>query len=349
MEAMFQVIANGEDVTRVIQDRVLEIRTVDKPGLDADECTLTLDDRDGRIRFPPKGATLKISLGWMGQGLSMLGEYAVDEVGVRGPPASVVIRGKPANMRASAKTQREGSWTNVKLADIVGEIARRHGWTAVCELDVLMPRVDQFGESDLHFVTRVARQVGATATVKAGRLLVLPRGAGRSASGKRLPAVTLTPDMLLDYDIQFPDRASFAAVRAKVHDRKTGKKLDLTIPNPDAPLGASAVHTERHAFASASVAKAAATSRLAKLNRQTATSRLTLRGRADLAAEKTVMLKGFKDGVDGAFLIESVEHSYASRGWITVVMLNGGNAGKAKVGHGKPPTKSVSLVIPAPG
>ncbi|MDC6130513.1 late control protein, partial [Burkholderia gladioli] len=61
MEAIFQIIANGDDVTKVIQDRVMEIRTVDKPGLDVDECTITLDDRDGRIRFPPKGATVKVS------------------------------------------------------------------------------------------------------------------------------------------------------------------------------------------------------------------------------------------------------------------------------------------------
>ncbi len=237
MEAIFQIIANGDDVTKVIQDRVMEIRTVDKPGLDADECTITLDDRDGRIRFPPKGATVKVSLGWEGQGLSMLGEYAVDEVGLRGPPASVVFLGKPANMRATSKTQRYGSWSNVRLADIVGDVARRNKWAAACDVDVVVPRVDQFGESDLHFVTRLARQYGATATVKAGKLIVLPRGGGKSASGKPLPVVTLTPELLLDYDINFPDRASFAAVRTKVHDRKTGKKIDLTIPNPDAPQG----------------------------------------------------------------------------------------------------------------
>jgi phage protein D len=106
MQAIFQIIANGDDITRVIEDRVLCIRTVDKPGLEADECEIELDDRDGRIQFPPKGATLKISLGWSGKGLSFLGEYAVDEIALKGPPASVVIRGKPANMRASAKTHR---------------------------------------------------------------------------------------------------------------------------------------------------------------------------------------------------------------------------------------------------
>ncbi|WP_257835009.1 phage late control D family protein [Burkholderia glumae] len=348
MEAIFQVIANGTDVTKVIQDRVLEIRAIDKPGLDTDECTITLDDRDGRIQFPPKGATLSVSIGWEGQGLSLLGVYAVDEVGVRGPPASVIIRGKPANMRATSKTQRYGSWSNAKLVDIVGDVARRNRWSAACDVDVIVPRIDQFGESDLHFITRVARLYGATATVKAGKLIVLPRGGGRSASGKPLPVTTLTPDALIDYDINFPDRASFAAVRTKVHDRKSGKKIDLTIPNPDAPPGASAVHTERHPFSSQEAAKAGAASRLATLNRHTSSSRLTMRGRADLSAEKTIALQGFKAGVDGEFLIESVEHTYASRGWLTVVTLNGGNKGKAKVGHRKKPVKKINLVVPAP-
>lgn len=181
------------------------------------------------------------------------------------------------------------------------------------------------------------------------------RQADRAAARRRAqrerqtaPVTTLTPDALIDYDINFPDRASFAAVRTKVHDRKSGKKIDLTIPNPDAPPGASAVHTERHPFSSQGAAKAGATSRLATLNRHTSSSRLTMRGRADLSAEKTIALQGFKAGVDGAFLIESVEHTYASRGWLTVVTLNGGNKGKAKVGHRKKPVKKINLVVPAP-
>ncbi|MDR6447702.1 phage protein D [Paraburkholderia terricola] len=348
MQAIFQIVANGDDITRVIQDRVLRIRTVDRPGLESDECEIELDDRDGRIQFPPKGATLRISLGWSGKGLSFLGEYAVDEVALKGPPASVVIRGKPANMRATAKTHRYGSWENAKLADIVGDVARRNRWTAACSVDAPVPRADQFGESDLHFITRLARQHGATATVKAGKLIVAGRGAGRSASGKPLPTITLTPDMLLDYEITFPDRASFVAVRTKVHDAKTGRKIDLTIPNPDAPPGASAVHTERHAFASPEAAKAAANARLQKLNHHTAKSTMTMTGRADFAAEKTVTLKGFKKEADGDFLIESVTNTYAGRSWETQVELNAGNRGKAKVGHGKKKGRKISLVVPAP-
>ncbi len=171
----------------------------------------------------------------------------------------------------------------------------------------------------------------------------LQRGGGKSASGKALLVATRTLDALMDYDINFPDRVSFAAVRAKVHDHKSGKKIDLVIPNPYAP-----VHTERHAFASNTAAKSAAKSHLAALNRATSSSRLTMRGRADLSTEKTIALKGFKAGVDGEFLIESVEHTYASRGWLTVVTLNGGNKGKAKVGQGKKKGKKIDLVVPWP-
>ncbi|CDY77946.1 FIG032563: Phage tail protein D [Caballeronia glathei] len=348
MRAIFQIIANGDDITRVIQDRVLRIHTVDKPGLDADECEIELDDRDGKIEFPPKGATLKVSLGWEGQGLAFLGEYAIDEISLKGPPASVLIRGRPANMRATSKTHRYGSWENTKLADIVGDVARRNQWTPVCAIDVLVPRADQFGESDLHFITRLSRQHGATATVKAGKLIVAGRGAGKSASGFPLPSIMLTPNMLLDYEITFADRASFAAVRTKVHDVKTGKKIDLVIPNPDAPKGAAAVHTERHAFASSEAAKAAANARLQKLNHHTAKSTMLMQGRADFSAEKTVTLKGFKKQADGDFLIESVTHDYAGRSWETRVELNAGNKGKAKVGHEKKKGKRINLVVPAP-
>lgn len=348
MQAIFQIIANGDDITKVIEDRVLRIHTVDKPGLDADECEIELDDRDGKIEFPPKGATLKISLGWLGQGLAFLGEYTIDEIALKGPPASVIIRGRPSNMRASSKTHRYGSWESAKLADIVGDVARRNGWTPVCAIDVTVPRADQFGESDLHFITRLSRQHGATATVKAGKLIVAGRGAGKSVSGLPLPSITLTPNMLLDYEITFADRASFAAVRSRVHDVKTGRKIDLVIPNPDAPKGASAVHTERHAFASEAAAKAAADSRLQKLNHHTAKSSMLMQGRADFSAEKTVTLKGFKKEADGDFLIDSVTHDYAGRSWETRVELNAGNKGKAKVGHEKKKGRKINLVVPAP-
>lgn len=66
------------------------------------------------------------------------------------------------------------------------------------------------------------------------------------------------------------------------------------------------------------------------------------------AGRKDVRAEGGKAGVDGEFLIESVEHTFASRGWIAVVTSNGGTNGKVKVGHGKKLDEKIDLVIPRP-
>lgn len=48
------------------------------------------------------------------------------------------------------------------------------------------------------------------------------------------------------YRPTFPDRSSVGGVRTRAHDAKTGRKIDLYIPNPEAPDGGPAQAT--HAF-----------------------------------------------------------------------------------------------------
>ena len=349
MQADFEIIANNNNITEQIRDRLLELKIVDKQGLDSDELEIQLDDRDGKVEFPPKGATLRVSLGWMGSGLHYMGTYRVDEIELSGPPTTLSIKAKPADMRQDARSQRSLSYEDTTLAGIVTTIAGRNGWAPVCEVTASVPRSDQIGESDLHFVTRLARQYGATATVKDGKLLVLPRDGGKSASGKSLPVIVLRPSDLDNYRLTFPDRGSFGKVKASAHDNKTGKQINLEIPNPsDTSAKTGGEHVDRHVYPNSAAAKAAAQSRQESLNRSTARGSLTLMGRADVAAEITIGLMGFKAGADGNYLIESVAHSYAGKSWVTTIEVNAGNGGKAKVGHKGSKGASTNLAIPAP-
>jgi len=347
MRAIFQIIANTQDISALIQDRLLNLSLTDKAGLDSDQCEIRLDDRDGKLAFPAKGAVLKISLGWQGRGLAFMGAYSVDEIEFEGPPATLIIRGKPAEMAKQAKNPRNHAWENVSLKQIVKDIAARNHWQAVCNMGITVPRADQVGVSDLHFLTKLARQYNATATVKDGKLIVMPRAGGKSATGKTLPSVTLTPNDVASYRFSFPDRSSIGSVKTKAHDAKTGKRIDIEIPNPDAPEGSkSATHTDRHTYPNVAAAKAAAQSRLASLNRGTAGGNLTMQGRSDLAAEKNIQINGFKREVDGIYLVESVTHSYAREGWTTSVEFTAGATGKAKAGHGKKTPRQIKIVIP---
>lgn len=340
MQAEFEIIANDKNVTALLKDRLVSLSITDKPGLEADSCEIRLDDRGGKIAIPPKGALLKVSLGWSGQGLSYMGCYKVDEVGLEGPPALITIRAKGADMRQSAKSTRSQGYEDRSLAAIVAELARRHGWQPVCKVEAQIARADQVGESDLHFITRLARAHGATATVKDGKLLVLPRGGGQSASGQALPALTLTPSILSRYSLTFADRSAFGKVQAKAHDPASGKQIEVDVPNPDGAPGAEEgegpIHVDRHIYPTPDAAKAAAQARLGALNRATASGSLTMPGRADIAAEKTIRLQGIKPEADGDYLVEAVTHSFAHSGWQTTAEINAGNRGKSKAGFGQP-------------
>jgi phage protein D len=58
--------------------------------------------------------------------------------------------------------------------------------------------------------------------------------------------------------------------------------------------------------------------------------RLEIVGRTDVFAEVTINAQGFKAGLDGEYLVESVEQTFTQSGWSTSVECNGGKKGKAK-------------------
>lgn len=349
MQADFQLIADDQDITALLRDRLLELRITDKAGLDSDELEIRLDDRDGRVAFPPKGARLRVSLGWQGQPLAPMGTYTVDEIELSGPPASIAIRAKPSDMRQEARTTRSTAYEGTTLAEIVAQVAARNGWQPACSVEASVPRADQQRESDLNFITRLARQHGATATVKEGKLLVMPRNGGKSASGKAVPAIVLQPSDLIDYRLTFPDRASFAKVKAQAHNPKTGKLEVVELPNPDGSAAQTGgEHVDRHTYPSPEAAKAAAQSRLDSLNRATASGSLASIGRAEVCAEGTITLLGFKAGADGDYLVESVTRTYSGKSWTDSYQISAGNAGKAKVGKARPAAKPPLQVIELP-
>ncbi len=345
MKPTFRLVADGSDITALINDRLLMLRTSDKQGMESDEFELRIDDRDQAVALPSRGAHIEVYLGRDGQALARLGRYTVDEVELSGPPDTLVIRGKASDMRGSGKTTRSGSWETVPLQQIVSDVAARNGWEPVCPVTTQVPRVDQLGESDFNFITRLAKQYDCTAKVADGKLLVLPRQAGKSASGKPLKVVTLTRQDVSRYQFRLGDKSTHKAVQAKHQDKKTGALQVVELGNDDAPDGLPPVHTDRHIYPNKSAAQQAAKARLAAFNRSTAGVRLEMPGRADLFAEITISAQGFKGGLDGEYLVESVEQVFTQSGWSTTVECNGGQKGKAKAkGKKKKPAKQLKVV-----
>ncbi|WP_028687324.1 phage late control D family protein [Pseudomonas fulva] len=345
MKPSFRIVADGRDITALINDRLLLLRTLDKPGMDSDEFELRVDDRDQAVTLPKRGANIEAFMGYEGQALARLGSYRVDQVEVTGPPDTVTLRGKASDMRGSGKTTRSGSWENVPLAQIVSDLAARNGWKAGCTVQTKVARVDQRNESDFNFITRLARQYDCTAKVGDGQLLVMPRQGGSTPGGKAFGAVTIQRSDVNRYSFRLGDRTTQKAVKTQHQDKKTGALKVVELGNDEAPEGLPAVHTDRHIYPDKGAAEQAAKARLAAFNRSTAGVRLEMFGRTDLFAERSINAQGFKSGLDGEYLVDSVEQVFMPSGWSTTVECNGGKQGKAKAkGKKKKQTKPLRTV-----
>jgi phage protein D len=69
-------------------------------------------------------------------------------------------------------------------------------------------------------------------------------------------------------------------------------------------------------------------------------------GRTDLFAERHINAQGFKDGLDGDFLVDSVEQVFTQAGWSTTVECNAGKKGKAKAKGKKEKKPLTVLTVP---
>ena len=109
-----------------LADRITALSVTDNNGFEADQLTLSIDDADGMVDLPPRGAELAVSIGWLGEPLIYKGLYTVDEVGHGGPPDVIDVTANSADFREEMNVRREVSWHDVTVERVVSAIARRY-------------------------------------------------------------------------------------------------------------------------------------------------------------------------------------------------------------------------------
>ena len=222
----FAITVNSNDITTEVKRRLISLTITDAKGFEADTIELSLDDTDGRLEIPPKGATITCAIGWAGKPLADKGKYTVDDIEHRGAPDTLTIRARSADLRTSLNQRRDQSWHDTTIGKIAAEIATRNQLDAkvLPKLkDVKVPHIDQTAESDASFITRLASSNGGIATVKNGALLLLMPGESNTASGKPLPAVFISRRAGDQHAFSISDRENYNAVHAQWHDNHTGK------------------------------------------------------------------------------------------------------------------------------
>ncbi|MHA6894774.1 phage late control D family protein [Ralstonia pseudosolanacearum] len=346
---IYRLKVGDKDITGRFQGRLIGLTLTDNPGFEADQLDIELDDSDGLLELPAKGVRLSLSIGWADTGVVDKGTFKVDELEHTGPPDRLTIRARSAELDGGLTTRRDNSYVGKTVGAIVQSIATRNKLKSMVSKKLagrIIAHVDQTGESDANFLTRLARDFDAIATVKNGTLLFIPAGEPTSGSGLALPKVTITRDAGDTHTFLVADRENYNGVKAYYQDTRAGARGEVVVdasnatvtkqkqdgkvkkktkktataaaqPNPDN------VKVMRHTYASRANAERAARAEWRKIQRGVATFSITLaRGRPDLFPSLHASVSGWKKEIDNTqWSVGKVTHNLNDRGYTSSLEL----------------------------
>lgn len=345
----WRIVVNGTDISKKIRSRLLSLSLVDNRRFEADTVTIELDDSDGQLAFPSKGATMQVYIGWQGEELVDKGTFTIDEIEHAGPPDTLVLRGKAADMRDTLQVLHEQSYHDKTLGDVLKTIAGRNKLDPAISAEFMaeqLPHMDQQAESDVAFLTRLAQQFDALATVKHNKLLFMPAGEAKSASGTALPQLTITRQSGDGHQFAVADRNAYTGVKAVWQDddaasrriiqviREKKGKANTEQGNTEFVIGSTGnVKVLRTTYSSKKTAERAAKAEWEKLQRNVATFSITLaKGRPELFPEVPIKVQGFKPEIDALlWVLTRVAHNITDTGFTSSVELEVKNNESAEI------------------
>lgn len=308
-----RVMLNGKDVTEKWSAVLESISVTDEAGIKADTCEIAFDNRSG-FSAPPIGAEIQVWIGYAPTPTYM-GRYKVDSWSKSGPTKRLTVSGKAADLTSAIRAAKLRSFHEKTVKQIVEQVAGDHGLTAIVDAGIgsqMVEHIDQQTESDMSFLSRLAKRQGAVFKVADGKLIFAAKGSKNAPSGKAKAEIEMKPAQTSSWQATCNKRGEYKSASAHYMDRAAGKRKTARTGT------ATPHHRDRRLYGSKAEAEAAAKANLGDLTRGQVGVTIEAPGDPLLFAEALVTLKEFDADVDGSYLVKSVTHTLAASGGYTM-------------------------------
>lgn len=328
----FSVSAEGKDITRALQQSLVEMTLTDNGGATAkaDELKITLLSET--LPLPTKGARLRVALGFNKQ-LVDKGWFVVSGVSGSGPPRRIELYATAAPMNAQKQpgdvlSQKTRSWDDIRVADLVKTVATDNGLTpkvAAALAGIHIEHVDQVSESDANFLSRLARKYNAVSKPSGGFWLFLKQGTAENASGKSAGPITVTPGDVSGWSYREGERGSSTGKATGKEGAKSAGKIGVRYyDEADGRTKTAAVEHDGPSLANPYTQPAKGDAEHHAKSKKTRAKRneqkMTLTGPCrpeyvPLTAESGVITSGFGTREDRAWVVESLVFTLTQAGF----------------------------------
>lgn len=322
MKPIFKVIADDKNITDILSPRLISLNISDETGLVSDRAEILLDNRDDILEIPPRGTTLEISLGYESQSLTLMGNYVVDNIDLSSPPSRMRIIAKASYSKVKGlsnniRSPKSKSWHEYSLVGIITKIAQEHNFNILIDEffnKIYIAHIDQTNESDLSFLTNLARNNDAFIKFVSGNLIFAKKNQGTSISGKEMPSIELSKNEISSWRLNILDRGKFGTVIAKYHNFSTGKEESISVGNEEP------AYEMRYTFTDESKATEAATAKLAEFKRGISKLEISLAGNPILNAESKVIIPDIKYLKNRIWIIDNLDHELSDQGYTSRIV-----------------------------
>ncbi|MEW5505179.1 contractile injection system protein, VgrG/Pvc8 family [Pseudomonas antarctica] len=300
----------------LLNQRLMRWSHTDTAGIESDRLELTLNI-EGLEGLPTLDGKIGLRAGYLESGLVEKGEFVVTQ---RTPvlfPMSLMIVATAAPFSMSDKSgyrqRRCASYGPTTLGTLFRQLVSRHGFSprvAPSLEGVQIAHIDQSNESDMAFITRLAKRYCAV-TKPFNELYVLAE-AGRvtSLSGQMLPEVKLSvtednrpgEQAFITAKLDEKSRAKYEGCRVTWWDAAIGRQRVVQVGN--APF-----KTLRQRYQNEAEARAVAESELRRVGREDLKLLIDCPGNPLLAAEGLLVLdETWPSYMQGRWSITTVTH-----------------------------------------
>lgn len=216
----YKLTIDGKDKTDLFNSRLKSITIIDRSGLTSDTATIKIVDSPD-FELPDVGKSLEISLNGINKGT-----YTINKIDLTANN-ELIITAKAFDYKSHLKTFRNRFW-DCSLQEMAKELADINGLKSAIYSEYKDKRVqDQQNESDLHFLTRLSKEIGGFFKIDSGYLLFFPNN-GKTTSGKDLTPIKINNGFLnLSYSM-FLEK-TYTGVKTYFWDKKKGERVSIEV------------------------------------------------------------------------------------------------------------------------